>query len=191
MIALSTSFLAPEYHTTTPEYHTTTIFGMKRSVVIGIVCSVTVLLTGLLAFFATKRRRNISTQNQRCSDFLPQYLDNNEVWWQEKSPKIGTLPVPPQPPVEAATRPVHELDATPLPKALYRRKVLHSEELCNAPHRQVLPVLVVHPPPNCLNTVPSPLDTPLDTSLHRVTSIILSPPPDAHYRPSHYQVWNR
>lgn len=86
---------------------------MKRGIAIGVACSVGIIMIGLVAFFAYRRRKQQDTKakHTRLRPEEPVEMDTNGAFWpQEKAQHVQ------KPPIEADAYVVHELDGSSVPE---------------------------------------------------------------------------
>jgi hypothetical protein len=82
---------------------------MKRGIAIGVACSVGIIMVGLLAFFAYRRRKQRAAKHDRLNTQEPVELDGG-FWPREKAPHHKTTPI------EADAQTIHELDGSTIPE---------------------------------------------------------------------------
>ncbi|KAF1836364.1 hypothetical protein BDW02DRAFT_241315 [Decorospora gaudefroyi] len=86
--------------------------GIKRGIAIGVASSLCLIFIALLAFFAIRRRKRMSSRNKipktSVDDVEAEAWSQEKAWW--------TATPPSAPPVEADTRTIYELDATQIPE---------------------------------------------------------------------------
>lgn len=110
---------APEVAAATGSAEDSALPGMKRGIAIGVACSVGIIMIGIVAFFAYRRRKQQATKakHTRLSPEEPVEMDTTTAPWpQEKTRYAHIQPQFQKVPVEADARVVYELDGSTVPE---------------------------------------------------------------------------